>query len=189
MQDVMALVARNWWVLALRGLLGIAFGIVAIVWPGLTLAALVLFFGAYVFVDGVFALVAAIRFRHERERWVPLLLEAILGIAIGAVTFLWPGLTALAWAFVIAGWAIATGVLELVAAFRMRGSIGTEILFGLAGIVSILFGIAVAAMPLMGLVVWVLLIAAYSIAFGVLLLVAAFRLHGFGKPTATAAPV
>jgi uncharacterized membrane protein HdeD (DUF308 family) len=189
MPDVMTLVARNWWVLALRGLLGIAFGIVAILWPGLTLAALILFFGAYMFVDGIFALAGAIRFRHERERWVSLLFEAILGIAIGAVTFLWPGLTALAWAFVIAAWAIATGVLELIAAFRMRGSLGTEIFFGLAGVVSILFGIAVAALPLMGLVVWVLLIAAYAIVFGVLLLVAAFRLHGLGKPTATAAPV
>jgi uncharacterized membrane protein HdeD (DUF308 family) len=149
---------------------------------------LILFFGAYMFVDGIFALVGAIQFRHERERWAPLLLEAILGIAIGAVTFLWPGITALAWVFTIAAWAIVTGVLALVAAFRLRGALGTEILYGLSGIVSIIFGIAMAALPLVGLVVWVLIIGVYAIAFGIMLLVAAFRLRS-GAKTPTAAPV
>lgn len=187
MPDILAHVARYWWLFALRGVLGIAFGVLAIAWPGITLAVLILFFGAYMFVDGVFALAAAIQFRHDRERWVPLLLEAVLGIAIGAITFLWPGITALAWVFTIAGWAIVTGVLSLIAAFRMRGALGTEILYGLGGIVSIVFGIAMAALPLVGLVVWVLVTGVYAIIFGVMLLVAAFRLRTVAKtPTAAA---
>jgi uncharacterized membrane protein HdeD (DUF308 family) len=186
MSETVAQVARLWWLVALRGLLGILFGIAAIAWPGITLAVLILFFGAYMFVDGVFALVAAIRFRHERERWVSLLIEAILGIAIGAVTFLWPGITALAWVFTIAAWAILTGVLELIAAFRLRGALGSEILLGLTGVVSIIFGLAMAELPLIGLVVWVLLIGSYAIAFGVLLLVAALRLRSAAKAPATA---
>jgi len=188
MSETIAQVARLWWLVALRGLLGILFGIAAIAWPGITLAVLILFFGAYMFVDGVFALVAAIRFRHERERWVSLLIEAILGIAIGAVTFLWPGITALAWVFTIVAWAILTGVLELIAAFRLHGALGSEILLGLTGVVSIIFGLAMAALPLIGLVVWVLLIGSYAIAFGVLLLVAALRLRSAAKAP-TAAPV
>jgi uncharacterized membrane protein HdeD (DUF308 family) len=186
---MIAHVARFWWLLALRGLLGILVGVAALVWPGITLAVLIVFFGAYMFVDGLFALVAAVRFRHERERWVPLLLEALLGIAIGAVTFLWPGITALAWVFTIAAWALVTGVLELVAAFRIRGALGTEILLGLSGLVSIIFGIAMAALPLIGLVVWVIMIGAYAIAFGVLMIVAAFRLRSAAKTSPIAAPV
>jgi len=188
---MIAQVARYWWLIALRGVVGILFGIVAIAWPGITLAVLILFFGAYMFVDGVFALISAIRFRHERERWMMLLLEAVLGIAIGAVTFLWPGITALAWVFTIAAWAIVTGVLELIAAFRLRGALGTEILLGLSGIVSIVFGIAMAALPLIGLVVWVLLIGVYAIAFGILLLIAGFRVRGLAKTptTSPASPI
>lgn len=189
MPEMVAQVARYWWLIALRGLFGIVFGILAIAWPGITLAVLILFFGAYMFVDGAFALAGAIRFRHQRERWVPLLLEAILGLAVGAVTFLWPGIAALAWVFTIAAWAMLTGILELIAAFRLRGALGTEILLGLSGIISIVFGLAMAALPLIGLVVWVLLIAAYAIAFGVLLLVAGFRLRSVAKAPATTATV
>ncbi len=189
MPEIVAQVARYWWLIALRGLLGIVFGILAFAWPGITLAVLVLFFGAYMFVDGAFALAGAIRFRHQRERWGPLLLEAVLGLAVGAVTFLWPGLAALAWVYTIAVWAILTGLLELIGAFRLRGALGTEILLGLSGFVSILFGLVMAALPLIGLVVWVWMIGAYAIVFGVLLLVAGFRLRGAAKAPATAATV
>jgi uncharacterized membrane protein HdeD (DUF308 family) len=174
---LIAPIARFWWLVALRGLLGILFGVVAIAWPGATLAAFVLLFGAYMFVDGVLALVGAFRFRHDRDRWGALLLEGVLGIAIGAVTFFSPGITALAWVFTIAAWAIVTGVLEIVAAFRLKGALGTEILLGLSGIVSVLFGIAMILLPLAGLIVWVLMIGAYAIVFGILLLVASIRLR------------
>ncbi|HEY1730039.1 MAG TPA: DUF308 domain-containing protein [Candidatus Baltobacteraceae bacterium] len=176
-----ARLARFWWLLGLRGLLGVMFGVAALVWPGVTLAVLILFFGAYMFVDGAFALIAAIRFRHEREHWVMLLLEGLLGIAIGTITFLWPGLTALAWVYTIAAWAIVTGILELTSAFLLRRTLGPEIVLGLGGIVSIVFGIAMAALPLIGLFVWVIMTGAYAIAFGILLLVAAIRMRRVAK--------
>jgi uncharacterized membrane protein HdeD (DUF308 family) len=176
--------SRAWWLLALRGLIGIAFGIVAFLWTGITLLALVALFGAYMFVDGVFALVQAFRFRHERERWPMLLLEAVLGIAIGVLTFFWPGITALAWLYTIAAWAIVTGVLEIVLAIRLRKVIQGEFFIALTGILSIVLGIAMAALPLAGLVAWVWLIGSYSIVFGVLLIAAAFRLRS-ARSTAT----
>jgi uncharacterized membrane protein HdeD (DUF308 family) len=176
--------SREWWLLALRGLIGIAFGVVAFLWTGITLLALVALFGAYMFVDGVFALVQAFRFRHERERWPMLLLEAVLGIAIGVLTFFWPGITALAWLYTIAAWAILTGVLEIVTAVRLRKVIQGEFFIALTGVLSIVLGVAMAALPLAGLVAWVWLIGSYSIVFGVLMVAAAVRLRSAGS-TAT----
>lgn len=180
-------VAKQWWLVALRGIVSILFGVAAFLLPGITLVVLILFFGAYMFVDGVIALVSAIRFRHERERWVALLVEGILGIAVGVVTYLWPGITALAWVFTIGAWAIVTGVLEIVAAVRLRAGVGAEVLLILTGIASIALGLAFAIFPLAGLLAWVWMIGAYAIVFGVLLLAFAFRLrHGLGKPTSSA---
>src|SRR3954463_12198609 len=95
---------RHWWVLALRGVLAILFGLIAFVWPGITLIALVLLFGAYALLDGLFALFAAAGAAGRHERWGALLLEGVAGIAAGVVTFIWPGMTALALAYVIAFW-------------------------------------------------------------------------------------
>jgi uncharacterized membrane protein HdeD (DUF308 family) len=114
-----------------------------------------------------------------------LLLEGVLGVAIGVITFFWPGITALAWVFTIAAWAIITGVLEIVLAIRLRKVIQGEFWIGLTGLASIALGIAMAALPLAGLVAWVWLIGAYSIAFGILLVAAAFRLRGAGSATPT----
>jgi uncharacterized membrane protein HdeD (DUF308 family) len=169
--------ARGWWIVALRGLLGIVFGILAFVWPGITLLALVLVFGAYIFVDGVVALVQAVRFRHERERWPMLFLEGILGIAFGIVSFALPGITALAWLYTIAFWAIVTGILEIVFAIELRKLIKGEIFVGLTGVASIVLGIALIVMPLAGLLAWVLVIGAYAIASGVLLIALGLRLR------------
>jgi uncharacterized membrane protein HdeD (DUF308 family) len=176
--------AREWWVVALRGVAGILFGILAFVWPGITLLALVIVFGAYMLVDGVLALTLAIRFRHERERWPMLLLEGILGIAIGILSFAWPGITALAWLFTIAAWAIVTGVLEIVFAIRLRKVIKGEIFVALTGVASILFGIGLVLMPLAGLLVWAWLVGAYAIATGVLLVALALRLRKAGSSAA-----
>jgi uncharacterized membrane protein HdeD (DUF308 family) len=169
--------AKAWWIVALRGVLGILFGIGAFIWPGMTLLVLVAFFGAYMFVDGVVALWQAIQFRHDRERWPMLLLEGVLGVAIGAITFFMPGITALAWLYLIAAWAIVTGILEITLAIRLRKVIDREIFVILTGILSIALGIALFLMPLAGLIAWVWLIGAYSIVFGVLLLGLAFRLR------------
>jgi uncharacterized membrane protein HdeD (DUF308 family) len=182
-------VGRHWWLLALRGVLAIIFGILAFTWPGETLLVLIAFFGAYMFIDGIVALVAAIRFRHEREQWPSLLLEGVIGIIIGVVTFFLPGITALAWAFLVAAWALVTGVLEIITAFRLRTIIRDEILFIIAGILSILFGIVMAALPRQGLLALIWVIAAYAIVFGILLIALSFRVRGITKPSAPAAPI
>ena len=173
--------SKAWWVVAVRGVLGILFGIGAFLWPGITIFVLVTFFGAYMFVDGAVALWQAIRFRHDRERWPMLLLEGILGVAIGAVTFFLPGITALAWIYTISAWAILTGILEIVLAIRLRKAIQGELFVILTGILSIALGCALFLMPAAGLVAWVWLIGAYSILFGVLLLGLAFRLRKLGS--------
>src|SRR5579864_1278098 len=122
--DALGELPRHWWVVALRGLAAIVFGILAFIWPGITLAVLVLFFGAYAIVDGVLALYSAVRSRGEHV-WAPLV-EGLLGIATGLIAFFWPGLTALALLIVIAVWAILTGVMEVIAAVELRHVIRNE---------------------------------------------------------------
>src|SRR5215468_10930558 len=110
--------ARNWWLLALRGVVGILFGIGAFVWPGVTLAALVIVFGAYVFVDGIFSVVAGIGLRRQLRLWWLIILEGAAGIILGLLTFRSPDTTALVLLTVIAAWSIVTGVIEIVTALR-----------------------------------------------------------------------
>jgi uncharacterized membrane protein HdeD (DUF308 family) len=171
--------ARHWWAFALRGVVAILFGVLAFAWPGVTLTVLVLFWGAFALVDGVLALVAAFRTDHD-HRW-GLLLEGVVGIGAGIVTFVWPGLTALVLLYIIAVWALLTGVLELVAAVRLRKLIQNEWWLALSGIASVLFGVVLLAAPGAGAVAVVWLIAAYAIVFGVLNLALALRLHGMGQ--------
>src|SRR5262249_43005061 len=113
---MIAELARNWWVLAIRGVAAILFGIAAFVWPGITLAVLVLLFGAYALVDGIFAVVAGVSVRKEQERWWMMVLEGLAGIVIGVLTFLYPNITALVLLYFIAAWSIVTGAFEIAAA-------------------------------------------------------------------------
>ncbi|HEV3086040.1 MAG TPA: HdeD family acid-resistance protein [Candidatus Elarobacter sp.] len=177
--------SREWWIVALRGVISILFGIVAFVYPGITLFALVIFFGAYLLIDGIVALVQAIRFRHDRERWPALLLEAVLGIVLGAISLIYPGIAALAWLYTIAAWAIVTGILEIALAIRLRKEIQGEFWIALTGVASIALGIGLAFLPLAGLLVWVWLIGAYAIAVGIFLIALAIRLRREGS---TASP-
>ena len=176
--------ARNWWVLALRGVFALLFGILAFAWPGLTLAVLVLLFGAYVLVDGIFAIVAAMKAPKGYARWGIMLLEGVVGVVIGVLTFLWPIITAVVLLYLIAAWAVITGVLEIVAAIRLRKQITNEWFLVLSGVVSVLFGLAVALWPVAGALAVVWLVGAYAIFFGILLLALALRLR---KWSATAA--
>jgi uncharacterized membrane protein HdeD (DUF308 family) len=170
--------ARNWWLMAIRGVAAILFAILAFIWPGLTVTVLVLFFGAYALVDGIFAILAAIAAARERLRWWPFVVEGVLGIVAGVVTFVWPGVTALVLLYLIAAWAVVTGVFEIVAAIQLRKVIQGELLMILAGLLSIVFGLLLFFYPSAGALAVIWLIAAYALVFGVVMLIFAFRLRG-----------
>ena len=169
--------ARNWRAIAVRGVAAILFGLLAFAVPGLTLAALVLLFGAYALVDGIFNVIAAVRWRAGDPPLWALLVEGIVGIAAGLVTLVLPGLTALTLLYVIAAWAVLTGVLEIIAAIRLRRQLSGEWRLVLSGILSIVFGGLVMAAPAAGALAITLWIGAYAIVFGGLLLALAFRLR------------
>jgi uncharacterized membrane protein HdeD (DUF308 family) len=173
--------ARNWWSLVIRGLLGISVGILTFIWPGITLAALVFLFAGYAFVDGVVSIAGAIRAVQAHERWGALLLGGIAGIAAAVVTVLWPAITALTLVYVIAGWAIVTGVFEIAAAIRLRRHISGEWLLALGGIASIIFGVLIAAIPVAGALVIAIWFGAYAFVFGVMMVVLGFRLRNWAR--------
>jgi uncharacterized membrane protein HdeD (DUF308 family) len=175
-EAMIAVLAKNWWAVGIRGVIGILFGLVALFLPGATMLSLVLVFAAYAFVDGVFAIVSAVRAARERERWGYLLLEGLVDIAAAAVAVLWPGITVVAFVFVVAFWAIFTGVLELMAAFRLDFIDGRGwLIFG--GIVSVLYGVLLIVAPMIGAVVLTWWLGAYALVFGVCLVVLAFKLR------------
>ena len=167
--------AHSWWVLVLRGVAAIIFGFLAYIWPGVTFTVLVLFFGAYALWDGIFALIGAFRTDSDR-RWA-LVVEGLVGIAAGVVAFIWTGAATLAMLYVIAAWAVVTGVMEIVAAIRLREEIQGEWLLLLGGLLSVVFGVLIAIFPLAGLLAVTWMIAAYAIIFGVLLVVLGFRVR------------
>ena len=178
-----SILLRSWWLLLLRGLVAIAFGVLTWVQPGISLATLVLLFGAYSMADGILATWTAIAGGKDNDyRWV-LLLEGLLGIGVGVLTFVAPGITALALLFYIAIWAIATGALEIAAAIRLRKEIKDEWLLILAGIASVVFGALLAAQPRAGALALLWLIASYAVVFGVLLVILAFKTRRFAGIT------
>jgi uncharacterized membrane protein HdeD (DUF308 family) len=170
------LLARRWWALALRGLFAVIFGLLTFFVPGITLISLVLLFGFYAILDGVFDIVSAMRV--PSHHWA-LLVEGIVGIIVGVLTIVWPGITAIALLYLIAIWAIVTGVLEIIAGIRLREIITNEWLLILMGVISVLFGILIIAFPRAGALAIVLWIGAYAFVFGVILIVLAFRLRSF----------
>ena len=174
---------RNWWAVAFRGLAGILFGIITFVLPGISLAALVLLYGAYAFADGVLSIVSAVR-RRGADRWWLLLLQGIVGIGAGVVTLLWPGITAIALLFVIAAWAMVGGALQVAAAIRLRKVITGEWLLALSGVLSIALGVLLVVFPGPGALALVIWIGAYAFVFGILLLVLGFKLRGLRSPRA-----
>jgi uncharacterized membrane protein HdeD (DUF308 family) len=175
---------QSWWMLGIRGLLAILFGVAALVWPGLTLLALVLLFGVYALVDGIMAVIVSFRERKVFAQWWVVLLEGLAGIVIGILTFIWPGITALVLLYLIAAWAIVTGIFEIVAAFSGRLPGGVEWMLGLAGVLSVLLGMILAALPRAGLLSLVWLIGIYAIVFGILFIIRAFQFRGAEAATA-----
>ena len=169
----------HWWALAIRGGIAILFGLAALLRPGIALEALILLFGAYALVDGVFAIVGVFGgTRGGTPRWL-LLIEGIAGILAGLIAFVLPGLTALLLLYLVAAWAIFTGIFEIATALRLRREIRGEWALIIGGALSVLFGvILVVVSPFAGLLSLIWLIGIYAIAFGILMLVTAFSVRG-----------
>ena len=168
----------HWWALALRGVIAILFGLAALLRPDIALGALILLFGAYALVDGVFAIVGVFRgTRAGTPRWL-LLLEGVVSVLAGIIAFVYPGLTAIALLYLVAVWAIITGLAEIATAIRLRQEITGEWALILGGIFSVLFGVLLAVLPGVGILSLIWLIGAYAVVFGVLLLIVAFQVRG-----------
>jgi uncharacterized membrane protein HdeD (DUF308 family) len=180
-------ITQNWWMFAVRGVVAVIFGIVALIWPGQTLQALVLVFGAFALVDGIFAVIAGIAARGYFDRWWAVLLEGMVGVVIGLLTFFWPNITALVLLYFIAAWALITGIFEIVAAIQLRRVITGEWMLILGGLLSILFGILLFVFPGTGAVSLIWLIGIYAIVFGISEIIFAFRLRGLGHELESAA--
>jgi uncharacterized membrane protein HdeD (DUF308 family) len=172
--------SRHWWAVALRGVAAILFGVLALVWPGITVFALVIVFGAYALVDGAFTLLAAFGNRdggRTRGSRAWLFARGITGILTGIIAAVWPGITALALLWVIALWAMVTGVFDIVAAFQLRKEMRREWLLALSGALSVVFGVLLVAWPAAGVLTLVVLIGIAAIAFGITLLMLGLRLR------------
>ncbi|HYZ63507.1 MAG TPA: HdeD family acid-resistance protein [Acetobacteraceae bacterium] len=177
MDERSAALARNWWAVALRGVAGILFGLIALFAPAATMLTLALFFAAYLLVDGVFAIVAAVRAARAHERWGMLLAEGVLDIVMGVIVWMFPEGAVLGFVLVTAAWALLTGGLMLASSFRLHGTYG-RLWLALAGIVSLIWGVMLILAPVIGALVLTWWLGAYALVFGIMLLILAFRLRG-----------
>jgi uncharacterized membrane protein HdeD (DUF308 family) len=184
--SILGQLARNWWMLAVRGAIGILFGVIAILVPGLALTALILVFGAYAFVDGVFAIGTGMRKDENNARDWSLIVVGIAGVVAGIFAFVSPTLSAIALLFVIAAWAIVRGVFELVAAWRLRSAGRGVYALAVSGAVSLAFGLLIYVSPGAGALAIIFWIGAWSIVMGAALVILAFRLRGLGNTRASA---
>jgi uncharacterized membrane protein HdeD (DUF308 family) len=173
---MLEVLARSWWLVVLRGAVSIVFGILAFIWPGITLSVLVLFFGAYVLIDGVFSLITAFGDQARGRRAWPII-SGIAGILVGIATFIWPGLTALVLIYLIGIWAIIIGVVAIVTGIALRRQLTGEWLLILAGVISVVFGIVMLFDPRAGALTVIYVIAAYAVVFGILFVVLGLRLR------------
>ncbi|HEX9400381.1 MAG TPA: HdeD family acid-resistance protein [Anaeromyxobacter sp.] len=176
-----ALLADRWMMIVLRGVAAVIFGILTFIAPGASLLALVVLFGAYALVNGVINLGLAARGRRGEARWGSLGFESGASIVAGMLTLLWPGITALLLLFLIAGWAIATGVAQVIAAVRLRKQIRGEWLLALTGVLSVAFGVLLLLFPGAGALAVVIWIGAYALVFGALLIALGLRLRSWGR--------
>jgi uncharacterized membrane protein HdeD (DUF308 family) len=175
------LVSKMWWAIVIRGLCALVFGILCFVWPLATIGALILLFGVYALIDGVFNLAAAFSSKDSGSmRWL-LLLEGLVSIAAGVLAFIWPAITGMVLLYFIAAWAVITGIFELIAAIRLRKEITGELFLALSGIASIVFGVLIYMYPGAGALAVITIIGIYAIIFGILLLVLGFRLRSHAQ--------
>jgi len=178
------ILSRYWWMTVLRGLFWILFGIVILARPGISLLSLTLAFGIVIFADGILNVAHAFSGRRVHEDWWVLLLVGSTGIIVGALTFYSPQATAVALVFYVALWAVATGLLEITAAIRLRKQLAGEVWLILAGLASVIFGVLLIAQPAVGALTLLWLFAVYAIAFGVMLVLLALKVRrGIGRLT------
>ena len=177
---------RGWWLLVLRGIFAVAFGILAFVKPNITLAALVLVFGAYALINGIFMLGVGLRAPKGTPGKGTLVFLGLVGVAAGILTFVYPNITALSLLVVIAWWAILTGIFEIAAAVKLRKELTNEWVMILSGALSVAFGVLLIAKPNAGALSIIWLIGIYAVLYGILLLALAFRLKGLVSPPRTA---
>ncbi|MGC1244172.1 MAG: DUF308 domain-containing protein [Chryseosolibacter sp.] len=177
----------NWWTLALRGGLGILLGLTAFFFPGITLSALIILFGAFTLLEGAFLLIAGVRSRKKHERWGILILHGVLSILVAIIAFAAPLATALALLYLIAAWALLSGLIEIAAAIKLRKQIQGEWALALEGVVTILFAVSLVILPGAGLVAMVWMSGAFWLASGIVLIILAIRLKKEDKPGFSAA--
>jgi len=174
-------ITGNWWALALRAVAAIIIGIFALTRPGITLFALITLFGVYALADGLFAIVAAIRGIHARERWGWMMFEGIVGVVVGAVVLTNHAIGALALTWLVAAWALSTGILEIIAAIRLRKIMTGEWLLLVAGVLSVILALLIITRPSLGVVLLVSWVGAYALISGFVLLGVAFRVRSWTK--------
>lgn len=175
----------RWSAVAMRGVVAVLFGAIAIMSPRITLASLIMLFGAFTLADGVLNFVAAARAAQGHQPFWSLIFEGLVSVAVGLLTFMWPGITALALLYVIAAWALITGIAEISAAIRLRKVMRGEWLLALAGVLSCVLGALLFAYPGAGALAVVVWIGAYSLVFGALLLALALRLRNWTRHPGT----
>jgi uncharacterized membrane protein HdeD (DUF308 family) len=173
--------SHNWWMIALRGLFAVIFGILAFALPGMTLLTLVYLFGAYAIANGIFALIHALSAPKGYRRFGALIFTGVISIAAGVLAFIWPGITALSLVLLIAAWAIVNGIFEIALAIRLRRVIAHEWLLVLAGILSVLLGVAILLQPAAGALALLWWIGGFAIVFGILLIALSFRVRREGR--------
>ena len=174
---------QNRWLLVLRGVLAIIFGVMAFIWPGITLISLIYIFAAYTLIDGILTIIWAFRNREVRDRWWLGLLEGIIDIAAGVIAFQFPTLAAVTLLFVVAAWAVITGLLEIITAVRLRREIENEWSLGLAGALSVILGVVLFLNPGAGLMGMVWVIGIWAVIFGILMIVLGIRLGRLARGT------
>ena len=179
------ILSRFWWIILIRGVLAVLFGITLFAWPAISLSSLMFLFGFFTLADGIGNVVNAIGGRQEHEHWWVLFLAGLTGIALGVLTLTNPGATALVILFYIAIWVIATGILQIVVAVRLRKEIEGEFWMMLGGLASVIVGLLLVARPGEGVLAVMWLIASYAIAFGTIQIILALRVRSFVKRVKT----
>lgn len=174
--------SQNWWLVVLRGVLAVLFGLLAFIWPGITWLTLVVLFGIYAIVDGLVAIGTGLARTRESSRWWTFLLEGLINIGAGVAALIWPGVATLVILYVIATWAVFTGILEIVAAIRLRHEITNEWMLALGGVISIAVGVVLFFQPAAGSLAIIWIIGAYALIFGILLVILGFRLRNWRRP-------